>query len=77
MTRDEQIVAAYQAGESQQKIAPRFGLSQTRVSGILIKAGVARGRHHRIVPTDPTLRTQYEKLRRCLGIEVARREMGL
>lgn len=78
MNRNEQIVAAYSEGATQQRIAERFGLSQTTVSKILRKHGVTPGRGGpRILPTDRILRRQYEKLRDILGVETARREMGL
>lgn len=76
--RNALIVAAYRAGETQQRIAAQFGLTQTAVSKVLRKSGIRPGRgNHQGLPADRALRLQYQKLRGILGVEVARREMGI
>lgn len=42
MTRDEQIIASCKSGLTYAEIGERFGLSQGRISQILIKNGVRR-----------------------------------
>lgn len=76
--RNAQILAAHHAGDRQCVISSRFGLSQPRISRILQESGVpqTRGRR-RVLPSDPTLRRQYIKVRKIIGAEQARREMGL
>ncbi len=78
MTRNEQIIALHRAGNTQTAIAERFGLSQGRVSKITRKAFPDRapGRP-RVLPECHAERRLYRKVRDAIGVEAARREMGL
>jgi hypothetical protein len=79
--RNAAIVRAYKAGAEQKDLAEVYGVTQARISQIVRLAGVSRGNRGAGRPSlgiiCPKQRYEYAKLRRVLGVEAARKEMGL
>ncbi len=73
----EAMVEAYLTGKTLLEVSQQFGIGQGKTARIIKAAGVSR-------PTGPSplftslgqLR-EYNRLRRCVGVEAARRELGL
>ena len=73
----EAMVAAYRSGMSVIEVSQQFGVGQGKTRRIIRAAGAMRPPGPTALFTSLGQFRQYDRLRRCVGVEVARREMEL